>query len=87
MSVQNLFRCFIILDHDAPDFDPKLEFYHLQLRKDLAVNIYYNKQWGSYRHLPLEINSKQKYQHVYNNVLNRGDLSSVTWLQGNLCPR
>jgi len=29
-------------------------------KKDLAINVYCNGQWGTYRHLPLEINGTLK---------------------------
>ncbi|XP_055853304.1 fatty acid synthase-like [Episyrphus balteatus] len=77
-------RCVIIDDKTAPDFDPQNEFYSRQLSLGLAINIFRNGQWGSYRHLQLVPNIPVKPQSglVFANILHRGDLSSLKWLQG-----
>ncbi|UJR30710.1 hypothetical protein I4U23_018230 [Adineta vaga] len=52
--------------------------------KDLAVNIYQNGVWGSYVHRHLRTSNESSWIETDNahvNVLNRGDLSSLTWLQ------
>ncbi|RZC40858.1 Ketoacyl-synt C, ketoacyl-synt, and/or PS-DH domain containing protein, partial [Asbolus verrucosus] len=46
-------KCFFIVD-DAPKFDPLNSFYQDQIKKCLAVNVYKNGKWGTYRHLLLE---------------------------------
>ncbi|XP_067015650.2 fatty acid synthase [Anabrus simplex] len=79
-----LTRCFFILDPEAPQFRPSLPLYSKQLEKDLAVNVLQNGHWGSYRHLLLEPPSKVTAPHGYSTVLVRGDLSSLTWVEGPL---
>ncbi|CAF1555578.1 unnamed protein product, partial [Rotaria sordida] len=52
--------------------------------RDLAVNIYQNGVWGSYIHQHLQTSKDSAWTETDNahvNVLNRGDLSSLTWLQ------
>ena len=52
--------------------------------KDLSVNIYQNGNWGSYVHQHLQTSIDSTWIETDNahvNVLNRGDLSSLTWLQ------
>ncbi|XP_067011949.2 fatty acid synthase [Anabrus simplex] len=75
-------RCVFTLDKDVPSFDPTLPFYYTQLDKDLAVNVFKNGQWGSYRHLLLDALPVIDSPHAYNHVTTYGDLSSMTWLQG-----
>jgi fatty acid synthase, animal type len=77
-------RCFLIENSSAPKFSVDEKFYKKQLDLGLAVNIYKSHQWGTYRHLSLEnkLDTKPQTDHCYANVLVRGDLSSLTWLQG-----
>ncbi|CAF3463515.1 unnamed protein product [Rotaria sp. Silwood1] len=52
--------------------------------RDLAVNVYQNGVWGSYIHRHLRTSNDSTWIETDNahvNVLNRGDLSSLTWLQ------
>lgn len=77
-------RAFLILDKDAPPFDINNPFYKEELSKDLAVNVYKDGKWGSYRHLLLQENALVETHHKYVNVLTRGDLSSLAWLEGNI---
>ena len=76
-------KCFFLMD-EAPKFDPNSEFYQDQVRKNLAVNIYKNKNWGTYRHLRLEQTPEVECQYCYANVMNIGDISSFKWLEGTL---
>lgn len=75
------------MDQDAPEFDIANDLYLLQLQKDVAVNIYLNGKWGSYRHLSLEVTNNADFSHVYNEPTAIGDLSTLTWLQGPFGPR
>ncbi|KAJ9600111.1 hypothetical protein L9F63_009587 [Diploptera punctata] len=77
-------RCVFIPDKMAPKFDYNLKFYRDQLNKDIAVNIYKNGKWGTYRHIPLECNALVTVPYAYCNVLIRGDLSTLKWIEGNL---
>ncbi|KAJ3652951.1 hypothetical protein Zmor_018873 [Zophobas morio] len=45
-------RCFVTMD-EVPEFHSGSVFYQDQLRKNFAVNVFKNGQWGTYRHLPL----------------------------------
>ncbi|CRK94451.1 CLUMA_CG007958, isoform A [Clunio marinus] len=77
-------KCIFIDDKSAPKFDTENPFYKTQLEHGLAVNIYKNGGWGSYRHLKLkEIKvSKPRTSHYYANCLVKGDLSTLIWLSG-----
>ncbi|KAF5284901.1 hypothetical protein FQA39_LY16856 [Lamprigera yunnana] len=59
-------------------------FYTEQLKRGLAVNVYKDNVWGTYRHLLLEKSTVVHSEHVFNNALMRGDLSSLTWIEGPL---
>lgn len=78
--------CVFIDDPKAPKFDATLPLYKAQLQKNLAINVYRQGAWGSYRHLllgDLEIQEPRSV-HCYANAINKGDLSSLTWFQGDL---
>ncbi|KAM3963796.1 fatty acid synthase-like [Aphomia sociella] len=75
---------FLISDPSAPKFNPDLEFYEEQLDKDLAINVYQNGQWGTYRHLLLGDLDNIRVDHGFVNTLTIGDLSSMRWIQGPL---
>lgn len=75
-----------IIDKSAPTFSLEDPFYKTQLKKDLALNVYKNKVWGSYRHLLLEPSSQIEVEHGLVNTTVRGDLSSLKWVAGNLVP-
>nr|QCW07581.1 fatty acid synthase 1 [Blattella germanica] len=79
-------RCVFILDNSAPDFDVNLPFYRKQLNKNIAINVYCNGKWGSYRHLPLKDSPIVEVPHAFANVTTRGDLSSLKWLEGAIVP-
>jgi len=74
------------MDKSAPAFSLDDPLYKSQLQKDLALNVYKNKVWGSYRHLLLEPSSLIEVQHCTANSTIRGDLSSLKWLAGPLVP-
>lgn len=80
------FRCVFIMDKGAPAFSLDDPFYKVQLKKDLALNVYKNKAWGSYRHLLLKPLSVIEVNHCAINTTVRGDLSSLKWLAGSLVP-
>lgn len=82
---QNL-KCVFIDDDSAPSFDATSDFYKRQLQQGLAINVLRNGKWGSYRHFLLqqEIVVDKRTDHCYANSLTRGDLSSITWLNGPL---
>ncbi|KAJ8712849.1 hypothetical protein PYW08_008153 [Mythimna loreyi] len=74
----------LISDPSAPPFNPDLEFYEEQLDKDLALNVYQDGQWGTYRHLLLGDLETVRANHAYVNTLTIGDLSSLSWVEGPL---
>ncbi|XP_036342897.1 fatty acid synthase-like [Rhagoletis pomonella] len=82
----SLITCFYIDDKSAPLFDLKDPFYNHQFVLGLAINVYHKGQWGSYRHLklPCEFCPRPISGHIYGNVMQRGDLSTLRWLEGPL---
>ncbi|XP_034485184.1 fatty acid synthase isoform X2 [Drosophila innubila] len=84
----NLVACFYIDDQNAPDFDLSDPFYASQYSLGLAFNIYRHGSWGSLRHLQLPVDEEVKPRsgHIYGNVMQRGDLSSLRWFEGPLSP-
>ncbi|XP_068156554.1 fatty acid synthase [Drosophila tropicalis] len=85
----NLVTCFFIDDKSAPEFDLSAPFYSTQLSLGLAINIYRKGSWGSLRHLQLPVidEEKPRLDHIYGNVIQRGDLSSLRWFEGPLDPQ
>jgi fatty acid synthase len=77
-------KCILIDDYRAPDFNVENEFYTNIVKQGLAVNVFKNGQWGSYKHLLLEPvkETGRRVDHCFANSLVRGDLSSMTWLHG-----
>jgi fatty acid synthase, animal type len=79
-------RCVFIDDPKAPPFDIENNFYKLPLEQGLGVNVYRNGKWGTYRHLTIKDVAvpvpTRRADHCYANCLLRGDLSSMTWLDG-----
>lgn len=75
------FKCLFIQDDSAPIVDLSLEFYQKQLRKGLAINVFRNGQWGTYRHLKLEPVIISQRQHASVKLLSRGNLSSLKWIE------
>lgn len=70
------------MDNSVPEFQLENPFYKDQLAKDLAVNVVKNGKWGTYRHLKIEEITKKLSTHVFANFQTRGDLSSLSWIQG-----
>lgn len=76
-------RGILIQDPLAPKFSLENPLYANQVQKDLVVNVLRGYGvWGSYRHLPLPPPQPQEVRHARVNQLVRGDLSSLTWLEG-----
>ncbi|XP_060533831.1 fatty acid synthase-like [Cylas formicarius] len=76
-------KCVFVVD-EAPEFDLDDNFYVDQLSKNLAVNVFKDGQWGTYRHLLLERSHVIEAEHCYLTQSIRGDLSSFRWTEGNL---
>ncbi|KZC13477.1 PREDICTED: fatty acid synthase [Dufourea novaeangliae] len=80
-------RYVFIQDKNAPKFSPSNKFYSEQLEKQFVANVLKGGNWGSYRHLPLDGQkgaSSLQVEHAYINVLYRGDLSSLRWIESPL---
>jgi fatty acid synthase, animal type len=79
-------RCFLIMDENAPKFSFDEQFYSSQIDLELAVNVLKDGKWGSYRHLQFveENYGKSRKGHVFADCLFKGDLSTLSWIQGPL---
>lgn len=75
--------CVFIADK-APTFDKNLPFYKEQLQKGLAINVFKDGKWGTYRYLPLEKKPTVMRQHCQAVVGTKGDPSSIRWAEGML---
>ncbi|XP_075147103.1 fatty acid synthase 3 [Haematobia irritans] len=82
----NIISCFFINDKNAPPFSPTDPFYASQYALGQAINVYCNGKWGTYRHLQLKQDEEAcpRNDHIYGNALQKGDMSSLRWLQGPL---
>lgn len=76
-------KCVFVID-EAEKFSPQTPFYFNQLKKQMAVNVYKDGQWGTYRHLQLNEQNKVESEHCFANILTRGDLTSFRWIEGPL---
>lgn len=72
------------MDKNAPEFSLDNDMYKDQISKNLAINVFKDGQWGSYRHFPIDVFEPKDVDHSFVNTVVRGDLSSLTWLQGPL---
>ncbi|KAG8225765.1 hypothetical protein J437_LFUL005724, partial [Ladona fulva] len=73
---------------DAPPFTTTNPLYAEQLKLDLAVNILQNGgTWASMRHIPISEDHNLMsvpVHHAYANLITRGDLSSIRWIESPL---
>lgn len=79
-------RCMFIDDPTAPKFSLNDPFYQKQLKLELAINVFRNGKWGSYRHLQINNNATEGtvQNHCYVNATVKSDLSSLKWFEGGL---
>lgn len=80
-------RLVFIQDANAEKFSFTSKNYLEQLNKDLISNVYKNGGWGTFRHLKLDVQgevSNLPVEHAYVNALTKGDLSSLSWIEGPL---
>ncbi|EFA05201.1 fatty acid synthase [Tribolium castaneum] len=75
--------CVFMMDK-APVFDSLDPIYSQQIAKNLAVSVYKNGTWGTYRHLRLEDSLEVLREHSFVTCGSRGDLSTLRWVQGPL---
>lgn len=75
-----------IQDKNMPKFNLNDKFYAKQLEKQMFANILKGGQWGCYKHIELDQQNESSLQveHAYINALNRGDLSSLRWIESPL---
>uniref|UniRef100_A0A1W7RAJ9 Fatty acid synthase n=1 Tax=Hadrurus spadix TaxID=141984 RepID=A0A1W7RAJ9_9SCOR len=64
-----------------PPFNFKDSVYKELLHNDLIMNVYKDGQWGSFRHISLHTGQSVMTEHAFVNVLTRGDLSSLRWIE------
>lgn len=72
------------MDNNAPAFDINNPFYASQISKGLAVNVFKNGKWGSFRHQALPEPKKEDLEYMYMNTSVRGDLSSFKFYESPL---
>lgn len=77
-------KCVFVQDSAAPAFDANAKFYSKQLEKKLAVNVYKNGAWGTYRHLVITENPQVENEHAYVMIQNPGDFTTIKWVEGSL---
>ncbi|KAI8423490.1 hypothetical protein MSG28_012604, partial [Choristoneura fumiferana] len=68
------------------DFDPDAPALYAQVQLDLTFNVLRAGIWGTYRHFLLDdpANMQLQVEHAYADILTRGDLSSLSWIQSDL---
>ncbi|XP_035227546.1 LOW QUALITY PROTEIN: fatty acid synthase-like [Stegodyphus dumicola] len=82
-NVRCIFTCKE--NQKLPSFSLKSSFYQDVVEKNLTMNVFKRGTWGSFRHLMInEDHSKTVTDHAYLNVLTRGDLSSLVWVDSPL---
>ncbi|XP_005094185.1 fatty acid synthase [Aplysia californica] len=65
---------------DSPEFKKLVQM-------DLVSNVYRDGQWGSFKHVSVPLDgaiSEKPSDYAYVNVLTRGDLSSLKWIESPL---
>lgn len=85
----HLITCMLINDPKAPPFDQDHPFYKKQLKMAMAINIFKDGKWGTYRHLQLKQNIPEKPHsgYVEANIKTIGDLSSLGWFEKQPSPK
>ena len=81
------YRCFFIIDKNAPIFSLENSFYKKQFDKNLSHNVYKKGQWGSYRHLPFEALENYNVTRTVCQLEKPGDFSSLRWIESSLDPK
>lgn len=77
-------RAVFICDENAPTFNINCKFFKEILCKKLAINVYKDNSWGTYRHVLLPETSLVEAEHSYLITSNPGDLSTLKWIEGTL---
>merc|ERR1719431_1286267 len=79
----------VLEEKTSPDLSPSSKEMTSLIEKDLIFNVVREIdekfQYGAFHHVPIENSSnKVPAQHAYINVLTRGDLSSLSWIESPL---
>ncbi|GFU38618.1 fatty acid synthase [Nephila pilipes] len=80
-------RCVFISERASslPQFSPKAQFYREIMENDLTMNVFKSNSWGTYRHFKMpEDTEGLELKHAYLNIVTRGNLSSLTWIDSPL---
>ncbi|XP_064637682.1 fatty acid synthase-like isoform X2 [Lineus longissimus] len=70
-----------------PDLSPESETWKMLVQRDMVMNIYRDGEWGTLRHISTAIGADWCHIDIptaYVNVLTRGDLSSLRWIESPL---
>ncbi|RUS90834.1 hypothetical protein EGW08_001453, partial [Elysia chlorotica] len=79
--------CSNLKSSSLPDISANSAEFKALAQKDLFMNIFRDGSWGSFRHLSITVDSKSQEKstgYAYVNVLTRGDLSSLRWIESPL---
>lgn len=77
----------VFIESTAPSFNAEDQFYKEQLLKGFVMNVYKDGRWGTYRHLLLGDAEESECEHCFVNVMTKGDLSSLRWIEEPIKPR
>ncbi|XP_069697387.1 fatty acid synthase-like [Periplaneta americana] len=85
-TISNHISCVFIQDPKAPLFSLQEPMYASQIDKQLRTNVYRNGTWGSMRHIELHLQNgaNDLVEFAQMEVLNTGDLSSISWVESPL---
>nr|XP_023029483.1 fatty acid synthase-like [Leptinotarsa decemlineata] len=72
-----------VMDEDR-DINFEDPLFSEQLKKNMAINVFKDGVWGTYRHLLAEDTDQVQNEHCFVNPRMRGDLSSLSWFEGPL---
>lgn len=71
----------IFVDDKNFNFDLNDNFFKAQLEKQLSINIVRYGKWGTFIHLPLELENKTIVSEAAVTIGTIGDLSTLSWVQ------
>nr|QGN67248.1 fatty acid synthase [Galeruca daurica]QGN67249.1 fatty acid synthase [Galeruca daurica] len=77
------FRSVFIEDEKIKNsFSLRDEFYKNQIKRNLTFNILRgDNRWGTYVHLPAPVLEKKEAENAYVDVLETGNLSTLSWIE------
>ncbi|XP_070581121.1 fatty acid synthase-like [Ptychodera flava] len=80
--IRCIFNASLSEDSQLPDISQGSKTLQKLLQQDLAMNVFRDDQWGSFRHqaVPRSDAMSLLTSHAYVNTLTRGDLSSLKWI-------